>query len=157
MQKANEFFKDKRRVLRIAVALLLLIVLSVGVGMAAKYRQELRLKGSLEIKAGEQSPDTGDDGEPADEPNETDTAVYVRAAVTVNWKDNENAAKRPEEGVDYTFEEGAGWFRAADGYYYLSTPVESEEEAPDISGNFILNPEAPEGFELDVKPSFETT
>ena len=87
----------------------------------------------------------------------TGYSVYVRAAVAVNWKDAEGniLAKAPAEGTDYTFSTGTGWFKAADGYYYYSDPVESEGATDPLVSGFAAKGEAPGGYTLSVDISAE--
>ena len=83
--------------------------------------------------------------------------VYVRAAVIANWKTEDGSiyGKNAEEGTDYTFTEGSGWFKAGDGYYYYSNPVESGGETSALITNFSAITEAPNGCSLSVDVSAE--
>jgi len=48
-------------------------------------------------------------------------AVYLRAAVMVNWKNTSNGnllAEVPTEGTDYNLSLGTNWFLHTDGFYY---------------------------------------
>lgn len=70
--------------------------------------------------------------------NDGNTDAYIRAAVVVTWKDSEGNvyAVKPEAGVDYqiTFPTGTGWvYRAADGFYYYTSPVVPEDDTETTS------------------------
>lgn len=58
----------------------------------------------------------------------TDYAVYLRAAVVVNWKSTSSdnlLAAMPMGNTDYTLEAGENWFKHTDGFYYYRTAVQS--------------------------------
>ena len=70
--------------------------------------------------------------------NDGNTDAYIRAAVVVTWQDSEGNvyAVKPEAGVDYqiTFPTGTGWvYRAADGFYYYTSPVVPEDDTETTS------------------------
>lgn len=83
--------------------------------------------------------------------------VYVRAAVIANWKTEDGSiyGKNAEEGTDYTFTAGEDWFKAGDGYYYYSNPVESGGETSALITDFSAITEAPNGCSLSVDISAE--
>lgn len=83
--------------------------------------------------------------------------VYVRAAVIANWKTEDGSiyGKNAEEGTDYTFTAGEDWFKADDGYYYYSNPVESGGETSALITDFSAITEAPNGCSLSVDISAE--
>ena len=83
--------------------------------------------------------------------------VYVRAAVVANWKTEDGSiyGKNAEKGTDYTFTMGSGWFKAGDGYYYYSNPVESGGETSALITDFSAITEAPNGCSLSVNVSAE--
>lgn len=63
---------------------------------------------------------------------------YIRAAVTISWQDENGNISwgTPAENTDYIMElnlatDGAGWVQGADGYYYYTEPVETQQ-ATDI-------------------------
>lgn len=92
--------------------------------------------------------------------NNDDQSVYVRAAVIVNWKMEDDGSffgKAPQEGVDYTFTQGEGWFKASDGFYYYSSPVAKDEEAPDLVKLFTpVEGGEPDGCTLSVTIDVQT-
>lgn len=67
--------------------------------------------------------------------NTGDVPVYVRAAVVVNWVD-ENAivANAPKVGENYTidFNTAGGWFQASDGFWYYKDPLPAGDPAPEL-------------------------
>ena len=83
--------------------------------------------------------------------------VYVRVAVIANWKTEDGSiyGKNAEEGTDYTFTAGSGWFKAGDGYYYYSNPVESGGETSALITDFSAITEAPNGCSLSLDISAE--
>jgi hypothetical protein len=83
--------------------------------------------------------------------------VYVRAAVIANWKTEDGSIYgiNAEKGTDYTFTIGSGWFKAGDGYYYYSNPVESGGETSALITDFSAITEAPNGCSLSVNVSAE--
>ena len=84
-------------------------------------------------------------------------SVYVRAAVIVNWKDEGGniLARNAKEGADYSFAFGPGWFKADDGWYYYSYPVESEGETSLLISDFTAIAEGSEGSSLSADISAE--
>lgn len=83
--------------------------------------------------------------------------VYVRAAVVANWKTEDGSiyGKNAEEGTDYTFTVGNNWFKADDGYYYYSSPVESEGETSELITDFTVKTDAPNDCSLSLDISAE--
>lgn len=84
-------------------------------------------------------------------------SVYVRAAVVVNWKDDSGniLGRNTEEGTDYTFNSDSGWFKAADGYYYYESAVESGGETNSLISGFTAIADAPKGYSLSLDVSAE--
>lgn len=84
-------------------------------------------------------------------------SVYVRAAVIANWKTEDGSiyGKNAEEGTDYAFTVGSGWFKAGDGYYYYSNPVESGGETSALITDFTVLTDAPNGCSLSLDISAE--
>ena len=67
--------------------------------------------------------------------NTGDVSIYVRAAVIANWVANDGSilSVQPIEGTDYTAVfNNTEWFKASDGFYYLSAPLSSGEIATKI-------------------------
>lgn len=55
-------------------------------------------------------------------------AVYVRAALVINWKESANGSvlgTAPELGTDYSLTLGDEWVKAEDGFYYYLSPISS--------------------------------
>ena len=81
--------------------------------------------------------------------NTGDTTAYIRAAVVVTWQDEAGniLGEKPVEGTDYTIEyadvaqQGADrWIEGADGFYYWTSPVLSEDEnANDCTTGVLIN------------------
>ena len=67
---------------------------------------------------------------------DTDYSVYLRAAVTVNWKGSGNTIilAAPAEGTDYSVTTGNGWSLQSDGFYYYSQQVtEGSQTTPVVT------------------------
>lgn len=69
--------------------------------------------------------------------NTGDTTAYIRAAVVITWQDEDGnvLGEKPVAGEDYTIEyattieQGAArWIKGADGFYYWTSPVLSDDE-----------------------------
>lgn len=69
------------------------------------------------------------------------TSAYIRATVTIYWKDEDQNILwgTPEENVDYkilwnlgTNPGAGGWIKGADGYYYHTTPVEENTDTAEL-------------------------
>lgn len=84
-------------------------------------------------------------------------SVYVRAAVVVNWKDDSGniLGRNTEEGTEYTFNSDSVWFKAADGYYYYKSAVESGGETNSLISGFTAIADAPKGYSLSLDVSAE--
>ncbi len=81
---------------------------------------------------------------------DTGYSVYIRATVTVNWRNasGELLAVAPEESTDYSFTPGEGWSKGSDGYYYYASPVESGQSTTALLGGLTRTGTAPEGCRL---------
>lgn len=93
--------------------------------------------------------------------NTGDINAYIRAAVVVNWVDDEDNihADAPVAGTDYTIEWNVDtdsetnkpWFRGSDGFYYHKATVAASE-----STGILINEckpvegKAPQGYYLQV-------
>lgn len=76
--------------------------------------------------------------------NTGDTTAYIRAAVVITWQDeNGNVlGELPAEGTDYTitYNLDSGWKKGADGFYYWTSPVLSDDEdAFNCSTDVLIN------------------
>ena len=91
--------------------------------------------------------------------------AYIRAAVIVNWADengNVYGGATPVAGTDYTISynktvqaDGGQWIEGSDGYWYYTKPVApSTEDNPQYTGVLIKSCEpagqAPAGYALQV-------
>ncbi len=81
---------------------------------------------------------------------DTGYSVYIRATVTVNWRNEagELLAVAPEESTDYSFTPGEGWSKGSDGYFYYASPVESGQSTTALLNGLTRTGTAPEGCEL---------
>lgn len=88
--------------------------------------------------------------------NTGSTDAYIRAAVIVNWVNEEGVyGKQPVAGIDYTITyllNPAGWIKYPDGYYYYANSV-----APGGATTYLIDTctpvagRAPEGCRLSVE------
>ena len=88
-------------------------------------------------------------------------AVYVRAAIVVNWEQNGDENKNhfhataPVAGTDYTISLNTGaddpWFLGTDGFYYHKAMVSSGATSNLIETCKVVSGKAPDGYHLDVK------
>lgn len=98
-------------------------------------------------------------------------AVYVRAAIVVNWEQNgidsdgnktitsANTgiyhATAPVAGTDYTISLNTApdgpWFLGTDGFYYHKAMVSSDATSNLIETCKVVSGKAPDGYHLDVK------
>lgn len=98
--------------------------------------------------------------------NTGDTEAYIRAAIIVTWKNEEDGNvywKQPVEGVDYsiTLAQDGGWYvETSDGYYYYTKPVAPNDNNnttnTDVTGVLIsscspFDANTPEGYGLNVE------
>lgn len=119
--------KPRKRMSRTAILLTAIIVL-VGavVGTTIAY-----LTQSVEItntfKTATVSCEIASSGKQYSIKNTGSTAAYIRAAVVVNWKDQNGAiAANVPEGYSYTLSlNETDWVERSDGYYYYKNPVAS--------------------------------
>lgn len=90
--------------------------------------------------------------------NTSDIAVYVRAAILVNWvKQNGDGtvsvyAVPPVLGEDYTCQIGADWTLAADGYYYYNGKVAAGGSTTDliVEADQTADANVPDGYQLQM-------
>ena len=87
-------------------------------------------------------------------------AVYVRAAIVVNWEKKDSAgtyhATSPVAGTDYTISLNTAandpWFLGDDGFYYHKAMVNSGETTADLINTCtVVAGKAPTGYHLDVQ------
>lgn len=94
--------------------------------------------------------------------NTGDTTAYIRAAVVVTWQDEQgNVYGQKPDADDYTIKWNLndGWKKGADGFYYWTSPVLSDDENVDNCCTGVLiescepteNNKAPEGYSLAVE------
>ncbi|MBQ2888511.1 MAG: hypothetical protein IJE29_06305 [Firmicutes bacterium] len=95
--------------------------------------------------------------------NTGDTTAYIRAAVVVTWQNEDGNVygQKPVEKTDYDIEWNLnnGWKKAADGFYYWTSPVKSDDEDAQNCYTGVLiescepndNNTAPKGYSLAVE------
>lgn len=88
-------------------------------------------------------------------------AVYLRAAVVVNWKNTSNGnllAEVPTEGTDYNLSLGTNWFKHSDGFYYYKDKMfDGENDAKMPLPAFTLNPLTTKtGYALTIQIAAQT-
>ena len=82
--------------------------------------------------------------------SKSDTEVFVRAVILVNWTDEDGniRASAPKAGEDYILEPASDqWQIAEDGIWYYTEALEAEEEV-ELFREVELLSEAPEGYSL---------
>lgn len=94
--------------------------------------------------------------------NTGDTDVYVRAAVVVNWVDEDGAilSTMPVAGVDYTveFNTAGGWVQGSDTFWYYTGVVKAANDSnnDDVAPTLITtltqtDAQKKEGYTLTVQ------
>jgi len=95
--------------------------------------------------------------------NKTDVLVkntgnvksYIRAVIVICWVSEADGSIYPEmprEGTDYSVTWGsAKWERAADGYYYYTSPTLAGESTDVLISSLNASDTAPDGYTLSVK------
>ncbi len=83
--------------------------------------------------------------------NQGDVPAYLRAAVAVNWKDEDGniLSSVPAEGEDYNIIMGTDWTRGSDGYWYCKSSVAAGNESPVLIEKCTLGTDE-EGKRLSV-------
>lgn len=86
--------------------------------------------------------------------NTGNTEAYIRAAIVITWKNNENGnvyGQAPGTD-DYTMTLGPDWTHGEDGYYYYMTPVAPNESTPVLISNCTaVQDNIPVGYGLNVE------
>ena len=92
--------------------------------------------------------------------NTSDIDTYIRAAVLVNWEDEQGNVygTAPVADRDYTItwsgtDENGGWEQGSDGYYYYKSKVSANNETSILFTDCKLaeNENAPAGYYLSVE------
>ena len=82
--------------------------------------------------------------------NTGDVPVYVRAAIVMNWVDeNGNILSTAPVLDDMTFNEG--WVRGSDGFYYYTSALHPNEEANELIKNAKAPTNVPAGYKLRIQ------
>ena len=75
-------------------------------------------------------------------------AVYLRAAVVVNWKNDDHIlAEIPKENTDYTITPGNGWKKIDSFYYYQSAVMSETTTSPVVQ---VTKIKEKKGYDLEV-------
>ena len=86
--------------------------------------------------------------------NTGDTDVYVRAAVVVNWVDEDGVILSTSpvagEGKDYVLEVATGWEQGSDGFYYYLSKVPPTTESITLLNGVTQN-KTKDGYTLRVQ------
>lgn len=86
--------------------------------------------------------------------NDSETAVYVRAAIILSWVADDGSAliTAPAAGeYTLTVNENDGWFKASDGFWYYKYEVAAGENAPALISGDVTVTNAPDGYKLSVE------
>ena len=170
-----------RRVLRILIVAVCVITL-LPISVKAYLSTSIGGVSNIFRPAVEKTPNSleGNDGNPFDGITKekvrvcvgaTGYAVYVRAAVVVNWEENieDTEGKKtivadtgifhadaPVAGEDYIInlntESNDPWFLGADGFYYHKAMINSEGATADLINSCkVVTGKVPDGYHLDVQ------
>ena len=168
MARYSGKYRRKKRTMPLASWLLVLMaVLSLSTGAVVAYlaastgavTNSFNAAQSKDpIVAESMSPDKLTKSNVAVQPNNPGYAVYVRAAVLVNWKNGDGnvLAKAPVLGTDYSLDPGdSRWFEHG-GFYYYAEMVKDEADVQDKTSNLIdfitVQQPAPESnYKLNVE------
>ena len=82
--------------------------------------------------------------------NTGDTDAYIRAAVVVNWMNEDGTrawATKPVQGADYSisYNLSNGWIDGGDGYYYYTQPVDPGDMTNILITSATQNATGPKG------------
>ena len=130
---------NKKSILITSVALLLLV--AVGTSLAYVFTKTDPVENKFDpskvscavvenggdpVAAGTHN--TGTEKKDVQIKNTGDTEAYIRAAVVVNWMNEDGTrvwATKPVEGTEYTISYAAntGWVKGSDGYWYYTKSV----------------------------------
>lgn len=82
--------------------------------------------------------------------NTGDIDAFVRAAVTVNWVDDNGYvyAFAPEYTIGL---DPIGWAKHTDGYFYCLKALAPDEISEDLTTGIIVTSDAPEGYTLGIE------
>ena len=167
MARYSGKYRRKKRTMPLASWLLVLMaVLSLSTGAVVAYLAASTGAVTNSFNAAQSkdpiivesmSPDKLTKSNVAVQPNNPGYAVYVRAAVLVNWKNGDGnvLAKAPVPGTDYSLDPGdSRWFEHG-GFYYYAEMVK-DEAGDDITANLIdsitvLKPAPVSGYTLNVE------
>ena len=84
--------------------------------------------------------------------NKSDVDVYIRAAVVVNWVDEDGVilSTMPVAGTDYTLSTATGWTQGSDGFYYYLSKVPPTTESITLLNGVTQN-KTKDGYTLRVQ------
>lgn len=92
--------------------------------------------------------------------NKSDVDVYIRAAVVVNWVDDNGTPEdksddvilstSPVAGTDYTLSTATGWTQGSDGFYYYLSKVPPTTESITLLNGVTQN-KTKDGYTLRVQ------
>lgn len=172
MARYSGKYRRKKRTMPLASwVLVLMAVLSLSTGAVVAYlaastgavTNSFNAAQSKDpIIAESMSPDKLTKSNVAVQPNNPGYAVYVRAAVLVNWKNGDGnvLAKAPVLGTDYSMDPGdSGWFEHGGFYYYAEmvkdeidvNPDKTDQTANLIDSITVLKPAPVSGYTLNVE------
>lgn len=158
MSNGKEINRGKRMRVFVA-ALLVLVIAGASIGGVAAYLSGTSQPVTNDLKTANE-PALGVNADNSIVVNHYyfGYAVFLRAAVVVNWENTEThslVAEVPVEGTDYSLTvDGTQWFRHTDGFYYYKGIIqENKVTAPVVK---ITPLRERDGYQLTVKVVAQT-
>ncbi|MBR2615135.1 MAG: hypothetical protein IKC69_00455 [Clostridia bacterium] len=155
----RSFSFGRRRVIAMAVSLVLLLSVSVGVVLAylaakTDEAENVMVPGVVSCSVNEIF--DGVEKKDVSIRNTGNTAAYIRASILVTWQSQgehaEIYAKAPLPDTDYTVEYGDPlWVQGSDGFWYYTEPVSAEEDTGVLLRSIRPVGTAPEGYVFSVE------
>lgn len=143
------------------ITVMLVLLLSVGTGVALSYLSDVTEPVENILEAGRvtcsvRETFNGSVKSDVKVKNTGNATAYIRAAVIATWQtvgsSSEIYAITPEEGVDYEIIWGdSSWILGDDGFWYHTLPVAPEEETRVLIYQLTPKGEAPDGYSLSVE------
>lgn len=150
-----------RRTRWLIITVILVLLLSVGTGVALSYLSDKTAPVENTFEAGRvtcsvRETFNGNVKSDVKVKNTGNTEAYIRAAVIATWQtvgtSSEIYAIAPIESVDYDVIWGdSSWILGGDGYWYYTLPVAPDEETRMLIYELTPKSEAPDGYSLSVE------
>ena len=132
--RRGKFQKRKNRFPAVLLAVLILAVMGASFGGVRAYLSHSGGEVNNSFTT-EKHPTLTVDNDYRVTVSNTDYAVYLRAAVVVNWKSTSGdniLAEMPAEGTDYKLNLSEGWHKRDGNFYYYDQAVSTATPTPPI-------------------------